>query len=207
MKTVSTVKMFGVRKPTTPAEWKKLIGDRIEMISPLLDSMTLDKIGGIRYPSYWSKSHGPYHRRLEDDKDKWAKAARFGSTTSGIFVMDTSEMYKDLKIGQTVSMSLWGFTRKKQWVTATVCADLRKNEDPACCDSGSMVTRFFELQPIEIIPSNINALAASPLREELWSEIGALIEYWHTSTEEKLKTLSSLAERVKVEKAVFDACA
>jgi hypothetical protein len=207
MNTTDTIRAFGARKPTTAEEWKKLIEDRIEMISPFLDSMTLGRIGGVRYPSYWSTTHGPYHGHIGDEVVKWAEDTQFGSSTQGIFVDDISEMYNVVKIGHKAIIKVWGFTRKKQWVTASIRAVLMKNTDSKLQDAGNMVTRFFELQPIKVIPASINALAASSLREKFWNEIGLYIEYWHTKAEERLNTLKPLAEMVKVERAIFEACA
>jgi hypothetical protein len=201
MNNTGMLKELGVRKPTTTEKWQRLIQARTDMITPWMESMTLERLGNGRFPSYWSTSNGPYHNEICNEKI-WPKKSNFNSKTQGIFILDTSALYDNLEVGDKSSMILWGFTRSKQYVSANIGCHLRKNTDPSYQDAGHMITVFFELEPIQVVPSSLNALASSPQREEFWNHLGETLEGWYEKTRERLDRLTPGVKVIELENQI-----
>jgi hypothetical protein len=65
-----------------------------------------------------------------------------------------------------------------------------------------MITVFFELEPIQVVPSSLNALASSPQREEFWNHLGETLEGWYEKTRERLDRLTPGVKVIELENQI-----
>ena len=121
-----TLKILTNRKPLSTDEWYELIEARKELIGPYLDRFTLRELRSVDC-LYHEGHFGPLG---------YAKTVRsragLSLETQGLFGHDFKSRkktglergvhtwYADTRIPANGKLSIWGLTRKKQWIIAIV---------------------------------------------------------------------------------------